>query len=249
MEAESLENLDGDAPMRIYTRIFLDWNGNILESESYDYSGPLILCDRSLQAQAEQAGKTAASTAGNYGSAAEGIAANVVPRLESEAVNPPGYGPFGLSEMETAAESSGAGATGAAQERARLEAMRTGNRAGIGAITAGAAGEGARGAGSALQSILAKNAELKASQREQANRGLEGVLGEDIGAQGRAEGVVPEDINAAVNAGKSGWFQNLVNMLAAIRGGTPSAGGAGSSRGGGAGSMPDEDELAQGMIG
>lgn len=30
--------------MKIYTRVVLDWDGHVLEEESYDYTGPLTLC-------------------------------------------------------------------------------------------------------------------------------------------------------------------------------------------------------------
>ena len=30
--------------MKIFTRVVMDWDGKILESESFDYDGPLALC-------------------------------------------------------------------------------------------------------------------------------------------------------------------------------------------------------------
>ena len=229
--------------MKIHTRIIVDMQtGEVLLDEFYEYSGPLALCDRSLQSQATQAANTASQTAGNYGAGAAGIQANLVPRLEREAVNPPGYGSFGLGEMETANQETAAGATGSAQEAAKLRSMRTGNAAGLGAIEAGGAGAGARASGSALQSILAKNAELKANQMSEANRGLGGILGEDIRGNIGAEGLVPEDIKAGVAAGNSGWLQNLTKMIAAIRGGggtNLNLGGSGGGSGGGGASYGD----------
>lgn len=213
--------------MRVYTRILFDWTGNILESDSYEYHGPISRCDRALNAQAQQAGKAATGTAANYGAEGNAIQGSLVPRLERQAENPQGYGAFGLGQMETGAEQSAAGATGAANERMRLNAIRTGNGAGLGAGEAAAAGEGARASGSALQGILAKNAELKASQQQQANTGLQGILGEDIKGQTSNASLVPEDINAGVNADKVGWVQNMTEILNSLRGaGGSSSGGA-----------------------
>lgn len=198
--------------MKIYTRIALDWDGNIIESESYDYHGPLALCDRSLVQNAKDASKTAQQTAGNYQAAGNQIQGDLVPRLEREAVNPTGYGTFGLGDMESAAEQSAAGASGTAQEGMRLRAMRTGNAAGLGSGQAAAAEGAARAGGSALQDILAKNAELKANQASKANSQLGDVLGENIHGNLSAQGLVPEDINAATNASKVGWVQNVEGL-------------------------------------
>lgn len=206
--------------MKVYTRIVVDMtSGKVLAVESYQYHGPIALADRALTAQAEQAGKTAQQTAGQYGAAAGGVQANLVPRLESWAGGAaPGFGPFGLSEMETAAEQTAGSASGSAQEQAKLRAMRTGNAAGVGATQAASAEGAARAGGSALQDILARNAALKAQQMSEANRGLEGVLGEDIRGQTAALGIVPEDVNAAANAQKVGWLQDTTQMLNALSG-------------------------------
>ena len=195
--------------MRVWTRV--SWNidgSDEPNGESYSYQGPLVLCDRALQAAADNARETASGQAGNYGGAGQGIQANLVPRLETQATNPEGFGPFGLADMQTAAEQTAAGATGAAKEEARLRAMRTGNAAGVGATTAAAAGEGARATGSAVQSILAKNAELKANQQDTANKELAGIMGEDYKAQGEEAGLIPEDINAAIKSKSVGWMQD-----------------------------------------
>ena len=211
--------------MKVWIEVTFDIEtGNVSRETFYEYEGPLALCDRSLQAQANQAEKSAAGTAANYGAEGAGIQSSLVPRLEQQAINPMGYG-SGLGAMETSALQTGAGATGAAQEQARLQAMRTGNAAGLGAITAASAGEGARGTGGALQSILAKNAELKARQQQEANTGLQGILGEDVRGQVANAGLVPENINAGVNAGKSGWFQNLMEYMKTASNAAAGAGG------------------------
>lgn len=212
--------------MKVWTELVVDIEtGKVSRETFYEYSGPVALCDRALQQQATQAAKTATGTAAGYGAEAGGIQGNLVPRLESWAVNPPGYNPMDLAMMETGAGETAAANTGSAQQAMRLRAMRTGNVAGLGAGEAAAAGEGARASGSALQSILAKNAELKSRQQSEANRGLEGILGEDIRGQVANAGLVPEDINAGVNAGKVGWLQNMTQILDALKG----AGGTSSS--------------------
>ena len=213
--------------MKIFTSVLLDWKGNIIESESFEYFGPIAKCDRSLTNDAEQAQKTAVQTAGNYQAAGQGIQQSLVPRLEQQAVNPTGFGAFGLGEMETGAEQTAAGASGAAAEQARLRANRTGNAASLGSVQAAGAGEAAKAGGSALQSILSRNAQLKATQQQQANQGLEGVLGEDIKGNLGAEGLVPEDIKAASEAEQFGWLQDVGQGIKDFKTLTSSGGGGG----------------------
>ncbi len=200
--------------MRIHNCTIFDIeSGAVLYDSAEDYQGPLALCDRALQQAADEARTTASGQAGNYGGAGQAVQANLVPRLEKEAVTPEGFGPFGVAEMKTAAEQTGAAASGAAKEEARLRAMRTGNAAGVGATTAAAAGEGARATGSMLQGILAKNAELKANQQDAANKELAGIMGQDYQAQGEEAGLVPRNIEQGLAAGRQGWLQNTEGVI------------------------------------
>ena len=200
--------------MRVWTECEIDIeSGKVSRGTSFTYYGPVALCNRSLVNDSEQGIKTANKTAGDYGAAAGQIQADLVPRLEKQAVNPQGFGTFGLGEMETGAEESAAGASGKAKEAMSLNALRSGNAAGLGADQVGAAGETARAGGSAWQSIMSKNAQLKASQQEQANQLESGVLGENIKGQLSAEGLVPEDVKAGADANSTGWVQDLTGGL------------------------------------
>lgn len=203
--------------MRIYTRIVIDCDGRILDSDSFEYQGPLALCDRALTQSANQAGQNATVASGQYGANAQGIQGNVVPRLEQYSANGgPGYGAIGEGQMETEAAQTTAAATGSAAERARLRAMRTNNAGAVGATDAAAAGEAARAGGSTLQQILAKNATLKSQQQGQATTELGNIMGEDIRGQSEEARLVPEDINAGIEAGKSGWLQNALNTFSTL---------------------------------
>lgn len=199
--------------MRIHTKIVFDCDGNVLEDEYYDYSGPLMLCDRSLTNQAQQAETTAAQTAGQYGAQAGAQGAFLTPKLEQWTVNPPGYSPTDQATMMTQQQLAGAASSGSQQEQAKLRAMRTGNVAGLGAQEAASAQGGARAAGQGVQSILAQNALLKAKQQQQALRELGNLYGTNVRGQTAAENIEPEDINAATKAQQSGWLQNVLNTM------------------------------------
>lgn len=222
--------------MTIYTRIVLDLNGNVLESDSFEYQGPLALCDRAMQQQAAQAGKQATQTAGQYGATAGQVGGFLMPQLEKFATAPPGYSPMDEANMQTQALLSGASDSGAARQEATLRGARTGNLASVPGQNAAITEAAARGTGGMLQNILAKNAELKAQQQRQAQQELGGLYGTAERGQIGAESLVPEDVKAGVEAGKSGWLQNMINVMKVVNslGGTlfHSAGNSGGSAGG-----------------
>src|SRR5690348_11648830 len=111
--------------MRIHTKIVIDIEtGRVVEDSFYHYEGPLALCDRSQQASATDAMRTAEQTGGQYGATAAGISGNLVPQLQRWTVSPPGYGPAGLAEMETRSVQAAKAGQGAAQEASRLRALR-----------------------------------------------------------------------------------------------------------------------------
>jgi hypothetical protein len=159
---------------------------------------------------------TAAQDASNYGAFGQGLAGNLAPRLEQQATNPQGYGASGLATMETANLAGSAATSGAAQQEAKLRAMRTGNAAGLPAEQAAIAGETARASGSGLQDILSKNAMLKEQQRLEANKDLMGLAGQETTAGLDYSKLVPEDINAALNAEQTGWLQNVEGGLGTL---------------------------------
>ena len=192
--------------------------GHVVERIEHEYDGPWALCDRAAQQQAQAAEGTAASTAAGLGTTAAGVGGTVIPGYTKEATNPPGFGPAGLATMETAAQEtaagSGAGARGALMERA----MRLRNPAGVSADIAAGTQGAARSAGGAVEGVLSADEQLKQKQQEQGLQGLSGIYGADTGAMLKAMGLEGEDINAEVNAGKSGWLQNLEGGLGLLQG-------------------------------
>lgn len=203
--------------MRIHTQVQIDLETGRIEHEAgYEYYGPLACCDRALTQMATQAGKTATQVGADYGATAGQIQSGLIPRLTQQAVEPPGYGPMGLAQMETVQEAQAAAETGAEAEQARLKGMRTGNVASIGAEQVAGAEGASRSMGGALQRILAQNAMLKTQQQEQANRMLTGLAGQDIQAQEAAMRLVPENIRTAIDAQKVGWLQNVLGVMGAV---------------------------------
>lgn len=194
-----------------------------LEVEMYSYDGPLLLQDRSAQAAAKanekaatNAGTTATNTAGGYGSGAAGIGGTLVPALTQEATHPQGFNPTDINNMLVSGEQGAGGANSGITGEAALHGMRTRNAGGFtGALDQAARIKGQQLSGNALN-VQNENANLKQKQQQAGLAGLQGMYGTDVSAQLKAMGLVPEDINAGtnatnaeVNAGKSGWLQNV----------------------------------------
>ena len=212
----SLAQLEHKAMMIITLVEYSDWTcSEVVRRETFDYSGPVAWCDRSLKQESQQGVTEARQTAGQYGATAQGVQGFLVPQLEKFAQAPPGYSPQDLSTMESGAMQTAAGESGAARERATLQAARTSNVAALpgqqAALTAGATQAG----GNMLQNILARNAQLKAEQQQSAQRQLGDIYGTAARGQLEAQGLVPKDIEAGAEAEKVGWAQNLEGIMAA----------------------------------
>lgn len=207
----------GAGPMKVHSLVIMDIEtGAIINRVSENYTGPVILCVRELTQQAENAGNQATQQAGQYGSTASQVGANLIPQLERESINAPGYSPIDLGNMQTQALTTGAAKSGAAREAATLRAARTGNAAALPGQEAAINEAGARASGGLLQNILSKNAQLKAQQQAQAQKGLEGIYGTAARAQGEEAGLVPHDIDAATEANKTGWLQDTMGALGTL---------------------------------
>lgn len=214
--------------MRVHTKVVVDIEtGRVIEDDCQEYPDdlPLALCDRSIQAGAGQAGKTAGTDAGGYQSQADAAYGAGAPTMFRWAGGQtPGFGAIGLADMQNAAMSSAAAARGAGEETARLRAMRTGNAAALPAEQTAAAAGAARAGGSALQNILAKNAMLKEHQQEVGLRGTMGLYGAAGKQQLGEQELQNQLMRTQLQAGRSGWLQNMMGLMAAGGAGATGAG-------------------------
>jgi len=202
------------------THVLIDIeSGQILDRDRIPYDGPLELCDKAAKNMAKNAANTATTTAGGYGSAATGIGSTLVPTLTQEATNPTGFMPQDVNAMLVGGEQGAGGAASSLSGEAGRTAARTRN---TGALS-GVLDEIQRGKGRQLSQnalgVQSMNAQEKQRQRSEGLRGLEGVYGADVGAQLKAEGLVPEDINAMLNANKTGWGKDLQDWVSLATGG------------------------------
>ena len=171
---------------------------------------------RGAQSQAAHAADTAAATGANYGATAGGIQAGLIPKLNAEATGEIGFTPKQEANMLTAGEQGAGGAASGIVGEAGLRAGRTRNSAATSGIMDEAARQKMRQ--SSQNALGVQNESANLAQRKQASAldALQGLYGTDVSAQLRAMGLVPEDVNAEVNAGKSGWLQNTLDTIGTI---------------------------------
>ena len=203
--------------MRIHNSTTWDIEtGECLADDSYEYAGPVALCDRSLYNQARNASTNAAQGAGQYGAQAGQIYSNLAPGLEHWFTQGgPGYSPLALQQRETEALATGAGAGEAARNRLELMARRTGNQAALGANEVGAAQMGAQATGRGIENALAQNAALQAQEQQRAAGLLSGLYGTGMRGQVGMSAQQAQDMRDAAEAERVGWLQNLTGLLGA----------------------------------
>jgi hypothetical protein len=172
---------------------------------------------RSAMNQAKNAETTAAQTGAQLGAEAQGIGSNLTPFLTSELEHPQGYSQADTSSMLAAGLGGAGGAASGLTGVANKEAATSRNAGGFQSALADAARQRMKGAAGASEGLAATNANLKQTQQQDAARGLQGMYGTDTSGMLNATGQEAQDINAEVNASKTGWLQNaegLVNTAA-----------------------------------
>jgi hypothetical protein len=167
---------------------------------------------------AKQAADTASRTGAGYGEGAAGIGGDLVPELKADVTNPQGFKPAQVNDMLVKGLEGAGGAAGGIAGEAGLRAARSRN---VGAGTTGVLDEAARekmrtSAGVGLD-VSTKNAMLQQQQRASALKQLEGMYNTDVGAQLKAQSLVPEDIDAWSKANQTGWLQNTESVIDTLK--------------------------------
>jgi hypothetical protein len=181
--------------------------------------------------KARQAGLGAASaatgTAAGYGGQAGSIGSTLVPELTQEAKNPTGFNPTDLNAMQVGAQQGAGGAAGSLVGEATTHAARSRNIGALPGQLDSIARSKTMADSNANLGIQGMNAQEKLKQKQQGLQGLAGVYGTDVGAQLKAQGLVPEDLNAVAKADESGWQQDMQGWMKALGGAAQGAGAMG----------------------
>lgn len=205
--------------MRIHTKTVWDIEtGNLLEDESYEYSGPMDSCQggsgikSGLFANSGQ-GQGISQRAGANASSLYGT---LDPTLTTMATAPQGINPADLAKMKTGAMQTAGGANAGAVGQGSLLSARTKN-----AGTADAAiAKSGESAGQTLSNtnlgIDSANQELKNTQQQAGLKGLEGLYGTN---ESEALGGLNESNGALKAAGEQSPFWQKLLMQGLQSGG------------------------------
>lgn len=176
---------------------------------------PRAMNDRALQQQEKQTFGATTGVANQAGANASGLYGPLTQFGTSMMTAPPGFG-SDLPNMQAIAGQEASSAANNARASSALQASRSGNAAGLNAAEDAAVGQASMAGGQNQQDILAQNAQLKQTQQEEGANTLQGLYGTNVNAQLSALGQQPSDINAGVNAGQTGWLQNVTGVLGSL---------------------------------
>jgi hypothetical protein len=173
---------------------------------------------RNAVSQAGNAFNTAQSTGATLGGEAQGIGANLTPFLTNELEHPEGYSQQDTSAMLSAGIGGAGGANSGLVGEANKMAATTRNAGGYQAALDDAARQRTKAAAGTSEGIAAQNAGLKQQQQQDAARGLQGMYGTDTSGMLNAMNQEHEDVNSEVDASKTGWLQNSLAVINALKG-------------------------------
>lgn len=173
--------------------------------------------DRAAQAQAKQASKTAAAEASTYGGRASTEGAVETGYDLQQLTHPTGFGQQGTAEMLTTAL---AGAGGATSGIKGLVLQNEAQRGGTGASTTldELTRQKMQSEAKASEAIAASDVQAKLQQQQEAAADLGRKYGVDVSAQLGQGSLQDKLINTQIEAGKSGWFQNLMQGISTVTG-------------------------------
>ena len=173
---------------------------------------------RGAQNQAKQTFNQSQGVFGNANSNAQQLYGQLFPALTQEATNPQGYSPKDLSAMNTASQQSVGGATAGAVGEGNLAVARTRNSGGFAPAMDEAVRSGERQLSSNALQTQTNNANLKEAQQQEGLAGLGSLYGTNTGNALSALGLGNQATQTGVQAGNSGWFQNLLAAMNAVSG-------------------------------
>lgn len=174
---------------------------------------------RSAVNQAQSAATTAGQTAAGYNGTASGIGGSLIPFESRQLQNPAGMSQQDIGSQLAASAAGAGGATSGLQGAASKMAATTRNPMGFSSALDSAARQRTAAEAKGSEGIVANNTDVKLQQQNQAAGALGGLYGMSSKAGAENSGQQSSDLNAAANANSTGWVQNSVSALKALRGG------------------------------
>lgn len=183
--------------------------------ESFDYDGPVAKLDRAATDEAKTAANTAGSTASNLSGKANAIGGTLTPFYQQEMNTEHAFNPDQLNELLNFSEMGAGGANSTIDGMAKSEEARTRNTTGFTSALDQAARDKQQALSQDSLGIGAKDIEGAKALNQAGAAGEANMYGEDTKGMLDAMGVQQGDIKDQIEAGQSGWFQNLTGFMKA----------------------------------
>ena len=207
--------------------------GELLSHDGqFEVQDVAIRFDRSAQGQAKQNVNTANTVAGKAGYDASQVGSSFIPGLEREAQNPVGFTPIQKNRQLVAGAEAIGGVNAGLTGEAKLASARTRNAGGFAPALDEAARIKSRQLGTNALNVENEDARLAQEKQQFAQKQLQGLYGLDTTNQLKAMGLSDEAIAEELKAGQTGWQQNAMGWIQAIK---PGGKVGGASFGGGGG--------------
>jgi len=174
--------------------------------------------DRAAQKEDKAASGTAAGTAAGLQGNANAASATLNPFYRQEMNAQHLFTPGQSSELLNAAGAPLAASAATTAGQARSEAARTRNTSGFSAGLDQAARDRNSAMGMAGQNVAAQDVMGAKQLNQEGAAGLSGLYGTDTGAMLKAMGLRNDADANALEAGKSGWLQNMNQTISAVGG-------------------------------
>jgi hypothetical protein len=209
--------------MKIATKVVMQMTENIgeylpVEKNEYEYSGPVALCDRSGVQASKDARDVARSTAANAGGQADTEHGELAPFYSQELNAEHLFTPGQTGELLTSTMAPLGSELGNVEHQAELEGARTRNASGFTKTLQQAARDKMKAAAGASEGVAAQDILGAKQLNQEGAAGLQNLFGADTSKQLQSMGLETGDINAQVQAGKSGWLQNLQDTMKTVGG-------------------------------
>ena len=185
------------------------------------YEGRL---DRAGTSEAKTAYNNANDVAATEGSNAAAERSQLMPFYRQEMNAEHLYNPEETNELLNYAGQATGGTGAAASGEAAAQAARTRNTSGFTSALDQNARDRSKVMSTANLGVGAEDVMGAKKLNQEGAAGMSGLEGMDLKAQLEAMGQEAPDINAQVTAGKSGWFQNMNELIRTLTGGAQQAG-------------------------
>ena len=170
---------------------------------------------RDAQAQAKDTYKSSKALTADSKNKTNQLYGQLTPFYTGEMTNPTGLGEESKANMNTAAQEAAGGAVSGAVGAGNLTAARDRNSGGFAPALDESVRNAMKSNSDAALGVQNEDALLKEQQKQEGAAGLHNLYGTENNDILSSLGLQNQSTNTQIEAGKSGWFQNMTDLIRA----------------------------------